>query len=426
MKILIIHHHLKPGGVTRIIQSQINSLLSSDIEIEILTGYIDTNDVANFGSVPIHIHPELDYTFPENYTQENTNSQIQSIKKIIQTYATTNDVLHIHNLNLGKNPAVTLAAYMLLQDGYKIFHHCHDFSEDRPKNYDFLKNVIQDIAKYNLTDVLYPTHPNYHIGVLNRNDYDRLTNKVDGGALYLLPNPVEITEANKSSSGDKIRSVFSIDPGKIIVTYPVRVIKRKNIGELILIASLHKETADFLVTLPPKNPQEIVHYDKWISFCKNMNITNIHFEAGLKMNFEEIIAGSDFCISTSIREGFGMTFLEPWLQHTPVIGRSIQEIISDFEQSNITFPSLYHEVSVEGYDKDFALLEDDEQRSIIKKVLTNTEFSETVFIQNQKIANLLNPISKDITDTNYNTIKKEFSIESYGEGLQRIYQTLLK
>ena len=63
-------------------------------------------------------------------------------------------------------------------------------------------------------------------------------------------------------------------------------------------------------------------YNQWINFC-NGNEIDIVFEAGKKVNFEKLLRGTDFCITTSYKEGFGMVYLEPWLLDTPVVGRDI-------------------------------------------------------------------------------------------------------
>ncbi len=47
---------------------------------------------------------------------------------------------------------------------------------------------------------------------------------------------------------------LGLDPEKKIITYPVRAIRRKNIGEFILLAVLFEGTCQFNITQAPKNP----------------------------------------------------------------------------------------------------------------------------------------------------------------------------
>lgn len=97
-----------------------------------------------------------------------------------------------------------------------------------------------------------------------------------------------------------------------------------------------------------KNPIELEHYKKWRSFCRENELNNVHFEVGEAIDFPTLVKGSDFCITTSIREGFGMTYMEPWLYHTPVIGRKIDYITHDFINKGLIFSGLYEKINLAG------------------------------------------------------------------------------
>ena len=49
---------------------------------------------------------------------------------------------------------------------------------------------------------------------------------------------------------------------------------------------------------------------------------------------------SDFALSTSVKEGFGYMFVEPWVANTPQIGRHIDYVIPDFHKNglDLNFP----------------------------------------------------------------------------------------
>ncbi len=93
----------------------------------------------------------------------------------------TGFILHCHNPNLGKNPALTLAIYQLARQGFSIVNHCHDFPEDRPENMKRLNDMF-DQSGLSSREVLYPDLPGYHFAVLNTCDYNRVLKMV-----YLLP-----------------------------------------------------------------------------------------------------------------------------------------------------------------------------------------------------------------------------------------------
>jgi hypothetical protein len=72
-------------------------------------------------------------------------------------------------------------------------------------------------------------------------------------------------------------------------------------------------------------------------------------------SFREVVEWSDACITTSVGEGFGMSFLEPFAMGRPVLGRNLPEITEGFTQDGVNLGALYSElpVSIEQLDDDF-------------------------------------------------------------------------
>jgi glycosyltransferase involved in cell wall biosynthesis len=423
MKILIVHYHLNPGGVTRIIQSQIQSLqkITPGHDIILLCGACDNPEFYEGMGITVRIDQRFNYISGTDF-QINLPEQLASG---IRHLVSRSDIIHAHNLNLGKNPALTLALHELALEGYRIFNHCHDFAEDRPPNWDYLGQVIEGSYGRSLMEVLYPQLENYKLGVLNLKDLKRLEDYgIPPERSFLLPNPVNIPSegpGDKRASRRHIVAQLSLNPQKLIVTYPVRVIRRKNIGEFILLAALFHEQASWLVTQDPLNPQEIEPYRKWVDFCKKEGI-EILFEAGKKVDFPELMSASDFCISTSVREGFGMVFMEPWLMGTPVIGRNIDYIINDLTNSGILFPRLYDRISI-GDDTDFKDLDMQGQMEIIKEARSGEQDRLTLIEDNPGLDRLLDPVPESTIMLNQEVIREKYSLKKYGERLNAIYRS---
>jgi hypothetical protein len=51
-------------------------------------------------------------------------------------------------------------------------------------------------------------------------------------------------------------------------------------------------------------------------------------------------------VTTSVGEGFGLAFLEPWLSGRPLAGRDLLEITSDFRANGIQLDDLYQRLLV--------------------------------------------------------------------------------
>ncbi len=427
MQIVIAHSHLNPGGVTRIIQSQVESL--PDESIKVLVGNCTLPESITSKGAELHIIEELNYLENRNYSEREASMLLHKIYHKIKAQLHPDAILHFHNLNLGKNPIVTYAVYLLAKEGVKIFNHAHDFAEDRPSNYKFLEEIISGILKEPLREVMYPHLTNYQYGVLNSFDFERLLKYgISKERIEWLPNPVEFNISgnilNKQQAKKEISELLKLDESKLLVTYPVRVIRRKNIGELILLSVLFSEEVNFVVTQPPKNPVEISFYNEWLQFCRNEN-TGVIFEAGNKVDFEKLIIASDFCITTSYQEGFGMVYLEPWLLNTPVVGRNIDYISRDFINDGFHFSALYQQLKISETGNDFKELKPAEQMKIISDVKNNQKKKEKIFEQNKGLKSLFEKVDNTTIEKNKKIIKTKYSLKGYGIKLQNRYKKLV-
>ncbi|HLO60606.1 MAG TPA: hypothetical protein VK179_17785 [Bacteroidales bacterium] len=423
MEVAILHYHLNPGGVTRVIEAQVKGLLTQPGKLKL--SLISGTSGQNFHEpMPVHTSDLLFYNEDDD-CPEDILHKVNSVIDFLKRVTTKRTVLHCHNINLGKNPVLTLAIYELALQGYRILNHIHDFPEDRPANLSRLGQYVAAHGSESASEVLYPSLSNYHYAVLTMCDYERIALKdISPSRIHLLPNCVMPSgkEAGRAHTSG-IRKTLGIDPGKILCTYPVRAIARKNIGELVLLAALFKDSCRFAITLAPLNPLEIPLYSNWKAFCESRGIPVI-FEAAEKVNFNKLLASSDFCISTSIREGFGMTFLEPWQAGVPVIGRELPCVINDLKAKGLIFPRLYPAVlvSVGNEPVDFGHLSAGNQELIVQGIMGNTAARQQIVTDNPFLENFFDPVSPEIIENNRSVIQQHFSADQYGRELFRIYR----
>lgn len=431
MNLFIIHHHLNPGGVTRIIQSQVSSLRKHfpEVNISLMTGDISDSSFYDDLGVKVIVNKELNYLVSTDIAKGEAYDLLSSLTGFFKQHISPGDIIHVHNLNLGKNPVMTFALSSMAEKGYRLFNHSHDFAEDRPANMQFLRHVIEVIFGRSAEKILYPGYDNYRYGVLNSFDFDRLVESgIDLALITLLPNPVHFSrksDATPEQARKNICEALQLDCDAKIITYPVRVIKRKNIGELALLSLLFGKKANWLVTQAPQNPEEITLYNQWKNFCSEHEI-NIAFEAGTKVNFEELLMASDVCITTSIREGFGMVFMEPWLLDTPVMGRDISYVTGDLKASGIKFPMLYDRILTgDGKDdQDFGLMTPEQQMDILKRLAEDSDARKRVAELNPELEKLFLPVSVEIINHNKKVITQNYSLKNYSIKLYDIYQKL--
>lgn len=431
MNVAIVHYHARPGGVTRVVERAVDAL-GDRTHCLFFTGE------AARGETPLQKKirevPNLGYATDKKF------QGLELLRRARGAFGGEPDLWHIHNHSLGKNPALTQEVTTLAMAGQKILLQIHDFAEDgRPDNYTNLKK---------LKNRLYPVSSHIHYAALNQRDVGFLQSTgIPPEQIHLLPNAVSPLPATQSPK-PKAQSLF---------VYPCRAIRRKNIGELLLWSAAMPD-ARFAVTLAPKNPEVKPIYDAWVAFAEELGL-NVEFDAGANTPFEEMIAKADALITTSIAEGFGLAFLEPWLAGKPLVGRNLPEITADFEQHGLDLSMLYNRLGVpltsnvwniggeffqtletklravyEAYGKpwtdrsfeaardalvengtvDFGILDEDLQRVIIRAVKDDPSiFGDGLGNASAAIAN------------NRTVVEKAYSPVAYGDRLFGIYKQLL-
>jgi len=334
MRVAIVHYHLQPGGVTRIIEHTA-AALGSRASLVVLTGQAPEGDFP----VPWRLVPGL------AYEARRPDISAEALAREMSAAAAdaldgTVDLIHVHNHALGKSTVLPPALALLARQGYRLLFHIHDFAEDgRPANYHLMLNRMAGSVRGDLARILYPLGGHTHYAVLNGRDYAFLRDigtPVDN--LHLLPNPVFFPDTAVTPEGRQ-RSP--------LLLYPTRAIRRKNLGEFLLWAVLLGRDFRFATTLGPENPRERPRYEAWQGFARQHGLA-VEFEAALRpgRDFGSLVGEATALVTTSIAEGFGLAFLEPWLSSRPVCGRDLSEITSDFKKSGIRLDGLYQRLDI--------------------------------------------------------------------------------
>ena len=350
MHLIMLHYHLNRGGVTRVIENHLRSLSCTSAPPEKVTVVCGGRMLGwNSGlqnELPFEVElrsiMELDY---DSETQSQKLPLYDALKPILTTHPKDSSIVHVHNHSLGKNVALLRTLNQLADDGWRLLLQIHDFAEDlRPANYRHMVDAFGSTDE--LHSKLYPQAANVHYATLNNRDRQILEQSgVVDQRLHLIPNPVDTDSTPASSTKvmaakSRLHSIFRIPRDRRYILYPVRGIRRKNIGE-VLLWSLLVNNATFAITLAPLNPTELASYQAWAQLSKSLKLP-VLFHVGRDggLSLEENYAAANAIITTSVAEGFGLVYLEAELAGRRLMGRKLQGITTDFEAAGMQFPFL--------------------------------------------------------------------------------------
>lgn len=329
--VAIVHYHLNRGGVTRVIHTASQCLSAAGIPHVILSGEPDERDA----SLPVQVVEGLRYG-----TDPGGPSGLQLAQSLRAAAAGVLGpgpiVWHFHNHSLGRNRAIADAVAILAESGDAMVLQLHDLAEDgRPQNYPLIAE----------TETLYPHSPRIRLAFLNSHDRQCfLAAGLPADRSVLLPNAITPPAVVKP---------LDRPPEHPLVLYPVRGIRRKNLGELFLLAALSPKGTRYALTLSPENIRWQPIFDEWVAFAHDSGLPVLLDVVGKSApvprgsrSYANWLRHATHCITTSVAEGFGLGFLEPITLGKPLLGRNLPNVTHDFAAAGIVPGRLYDRLLV--------------------------------------------------------------------------------
>jgi len=343
MRVAIVHYHLAPGGVTRVIEAASAALTAAGVLHVILTGESPGGGEASPAAIP-----------GLGYLSDPGGLGADDLLNSLRTAAATAlggppELWHFHNHSLGKNRLMPELVSRLAAAGERLVLQIHDLAEaGRPGNYPLIAGC----------DTLYPFCPRIRYAFLNSHDLEIFTSAgLPPENAVLLPNPIPLPSA-------PLHELASNSPS--ILFAPVRGIRRKNLGELALLAALAPADCWFAVSRAPLNPDALPVHDTWCKFTHRQRLP-IEFDvvdrfapaAGAASDFEAWVAHATHFVTTSVAEGFGLPFLEAIACGKPLIGRNLPHLTAEHQRHGIpSTEGLYDRLLIPAGWIDPAILRD--------------------------------------------------------------------
>lgn len=340
-----IHYHNRAGGVTRVMKSYANEFRnvfgSRSTNLILCHSEEKCNEIAanviNISACEYHCFRSKEAFLKTRATL------IRQIEKVLLMKGLTSPIIIIcHNLNLGKNPALSAAVSMISRklphDKFKFFLVVHDMAEDGRAE------IIQTLRFYKQNEIdikreLFMVGSGTKLLTLNTPVCNVL--RECGFNVSVLPNPIKYSTANKeknilNKNGDLegvLKKEFPyFDQLRKTYYYPARIIARKNIFEAIALVNcvlngnliLGKNANTVAGKSRKKKIEELIAKFKLPILVDSENV----FRSGVDRSL--MINNIDYYISTSISEGFGYALHEPWIYRKWLVGRKPEGFESSY------------------------------------------------------------------------------------------------
>ncbi|MCC9658210.1 hypothetical protein [Rhodopirellula halodulae] len=478
LKILIVHCHFERGGVTQVVDNHVHCLRDADeiTEIALLSGPRQSGlQESTRNAVQLWSLQSLEYDSHreiKNDIETDARTTAEDIDQLCrQSDWNPNEVVvHWHNHSLGKNAASPLVVKRLAAMGYSCVLHIHDFAEDqRPENWAYLRDTLPCQSATELDTILYPTGPRISYATLTTGDARTLVQYgIDRSRVDVLPNSVRLPSSELpafETARQKVRQAFDLPSDFQWMLYPVRGIRRKNLGEFLLMCQLAGRPAVGAMTLMPTTPVEKRSYERWRSIAHEC-VDNVVFDAAHHpdIEFTDNLSAATTVVSSSVAEGFGMAFLEPWLASRSVVARNLPGVTADFIDRGVLLDRLYDSVRIPGSPDwlagaeqafqlakqkawqgvlteaelgsqvtqptaeqhdwiDFARLTPDLQIEVLRKFASDEGFAQEVRQRNRDLVNwLTEPLDPSVIQHNRSIVQSEFGSANQRQQLLNLYR----
>ena len=363
------------------------------------------------------------------------------------------DVVMIENLGIGIQPYVTYAFFLYTEFIYtrginkKFIYRCHDFVQQRPANFRNIKKFHH--SRFGVVphwhSILYPSYSNIKYVAINR--YDRwrlLEHGIEEDNIYYIPNSIDPSIVPPDDQYKDLRKRIieeeNLDPSVRFINCLSEVKLERNNCRL-------RQTYHLLVSLTPASGDDAVYAEKLAGFIKanklpvtiGLNeLISLDRETDasdpsrlVKYSIGDLYSVSDLVITTSVLEGFGFSYIEPWLVNRAVIGRSIPFLTPDFQAAGMKLGHLYSALIVDGHDfKDIGSDKADPDRSLeerLKKILklNDPAYLRRFIDRNETAVIATCPLFDEekrytIIKVNKQVVKKSYSQETIGKQLYKV------
>ena len=356
--LLILHYHLRPGGVRRVIEMYLPALAASGAFDTITLASGDSPDKTWADQVKtsvkgvrftIRTEPVLSYLTANAADSARIR---QEIGAFLARSAGQETLVWAHNLGLARNILLAdeLARFSAEKDVPMLSQH-HDFwFDNRWARWPGLRangfGSLEKVAK-----AIFASGSRVVHAAINSAD-ERLLDKHMPARTVWLPNPTgpraRPSRGEIRSAGEWLRRELGHRGPAWI--FPTRFLRRKNIGEAVLLTRWLRPEATLVTTAGVSSPEESGYARRLEEAAKRggwpVRFRILAGRDGRSPSVPALMCASENVLLTSIQEGFGLPFLETAALGLPLLARRLKNVEPDLVRLGFRFPGLYDEALI--------------------------------------------------------------------------------
>ncbi|MBL9134545.1 MAG: hypothetical protein JNK85_01690 [Verrucomicrobiales bacterium] len=365
MHLIVVHYHYRPGGVRRVIELGTPHVLRAigDGPHRVTLAGGEAPDAEWLAGFQRAIGRERLTTFCDaalGYTEESRLSgsalmtRVEAcLESLIEASRAADTVVWAHNLGLGRNIRLTAALMGRCEAlGVRMVAHHHDWWFDhRWGRWAEMKRLgVRTLA--GAAQMVFGAGGWVRHAAINQADA-RILRRLGRGQSGWMPNLVERSPAVSESELCEAREWLTGRLGDAAPVWllPCRYLRRKNVGEALLVTRWLRPEAWMVTTGGPSSVDEQPSYRRW---QENGRRRGWRFRLGILAGVQgrvptvaALAKASEAMLLTSVQEGFGLPYLEAAAAGRPLVCRRLRMVEPDLRRFGFRFPHAYREVWID-------------------------------------------------------------------------------
>jgi glycosyltransferase involved in cell wall biosynthesis len=365
MKLIIVHSHLRPGGVRRVIEQAAPHLVR---HLPAVTGVVvaagedaDAKWTQEFRNalgrtqVQFLIEPVFGYFSEQRRLRWDLERRLHdAVERLLTGADGKNTLVWLHNPGLARNLLLVREVTRACgRRGVPLVMHHHDWwFDNRWQRWPEMRRAGFRTLDAAARAVFPPVQKVHHI-TINSADATRLKRHLSTRAGW-LPNPAHSGAAPPATrvavAREWLRGELGGFDGPVWIA-PCRLLRRKNIAEALLLARWLRPEAWLVTTGGPSSEDEQCYFDRLDAAVRDhgwrLRLAIFRGDERDKPSVPDLLAASEAVMLTSIQEGFGLPYIEAAVAGRPLIARSIPDVAPDLRKFGFRFPQGYDDIRID-------------------------------------------------------------------------------